>query len=142
MDEPTTGLDPQAPSDLGAPEAAPRPRENIVLTTHSWRKPRGCARACHHGPRPLYHRRQSKELILRHIEPHVVEVHGDGVVDWTTASRKASLAPGKKRRYRVLLRGRPAPLLGAFRACRTCATCTGCQLEDVFLKLTGRELRD
>jgi lipooligosaccharide transport system ATP-binding protein len=85
-----------------------------------------------------------RELIERHIEPHVVEAFGEGIRDWarSQASRFAS---------RVELTGETAfcyagdarPLLASLEAQRSLRFLhRPANLEDVFLKLTGRELRE
>ncbi|HKY01209.1 MAG TPA: nodulation factor ABC transporter ATP-binding protein NodI, partial [Burkholderiales bacterium] len=77
----------------------------------------------------------------QHIEPHVVEVHGEGLDDWAATARAERIERSGEtvfcyaREVGELLRGldqRPA-----LRYLHRPAN-----LEDVFLKLTGRELRD
>jgi lipooligosaccharide transport system ATP-binding protein len=83
-------------------------------------------------------------LIAKHIEPQVVEVHGAEVGAWHDA-----VAPGLAQRHEKVGDTHfyycrdPGPLLAAVE------TVPGLRflhrpasLEDVFLKLTGRELRD
>lgn len=84
-----------------------------------------------------------RELIDRHVEPHVVEVHGDGVREWV-AQRATALAA------RVEVAGETAfcyaqqaePLLTSLAGRSLSYLHRPANLEDVFLKLTGRDLRD
>ena len=86
-----------------------------------------------------------RELIAQHIEPQVVEVYGDGAEGWAERVRRASCrALREDRRDGVLLHAR-CRSAGARRssASRTLRYLhRPANLEDVFLKLTGRELRD
>ena len=84
-----------------------------------------------------------RALIAEHIEPQVVEVHGNGLEEW--AARARALAP------RVELAGETAfcyaadvePLLASLAGQRELVYLhRPANLEDVFLKLTGRDLRD
>jgi lipooligosaccharide transport system ATP-binding protein len=146
MDEPTTGLDPQARhliwDRLKNLVVAGR---TLILTTHFMDEAeRLCDRVGIMDNGRLIAEDTPRRLIHSSIEPHVVEVFGDGVREWG-----GNVAP----RYaqRVELTGEtafcycsdPAPLLealtanGALRALSRPAN-----LEDVFIKLTGRDIRD
>jgi lipooligosaccharide transport system ATP-binding protein len=83
------------------------------------------------------------ELIRREIEPHVIEVHGPGRAGWAPGA--AALAD------RVETVGEttfaycrdPGALLASVQARTDLRTLhRPANLEDVFLKLTGRDLRD
>ena len=82
-------------------------------------------------------------LIARHIEPQVVEVHGEEAGRW--ADPASSLAErheqvGDTHFYYCC---DPHPLLDAIATtCGVRFLHRPASLEDVFLKLTGRELRD
>src|SRR6266852_8088642 len=110
----------------------------------SWRRPSGCARGSPSWTRGRFITEGSpRELILRHIEPHVIEAHGDGVMDWTDhEARKLASRLEKSGDTVFCYAADPAPLLaslanrGELRYLHRPAN-----LEDVFLKLTGRELR-
>jgi lipooligosaccharide transport system ATP-binding protein len=146
LDEPTTGLDPQARHLLWQRlRQLPGRGKTIFLTTHFMDE---AERLCHriaimdHGR--IIAQGAPRELIAAHIEPQVVEVFGDGVESWVNgiASRTAErcehtgetvfcytrdadpLVHDLDRREGLRYLHRPA------------------NLEDVFLKLTGRELRD
>ena len=146
MDEPTTGLDPQARhliwERLKQLLAGGKP---IVLTTHFMEEAeRLCARLAIMDRGRFITEGSPRELILRHIEPHVVEAHGDGVMDWSDREAGKLASRLEKSGETVFCYAAdPAPLLsslanqGELRYLHRPAN-----LEDVFLKLTGRELRD
>src|SRR6266481_3143485 len=85
LDEPTTGLDPQARHLIWERLKQLLNRgKTILLTTHYMDEAeRLCARLAIMDRGRFITEGSPRELILRHIEPHVVEVHGDGVMDWT-----------------------------------------------------------
>ena len=145
LDEPTTGLDPQARHLIWERLKRLIARgKTLILTTHFMDEAeRLCDRLAVLDHGRLIAEGGPRELIATHIEPQVVEVFGDNVAQWTSAH--ASLGD------RVEIAGEtafvycqdPAPLLAALanepalRYLHRPAT-----LEDVFIKLTGRELRD
>ncbi|HYT15777.1 MAG TPA: ATP-binding cassette domain-containing protein [Burkholderiales bacterium] len=146
MDEPTTGLDPQARHLIW--ERLKRllgQGKTIVLTTHFMEEAeRLCARLAIMDRGRFIAEGSPRELISRHIEPHVVEVHGDGVMEWadgeagTVASRVE-----KSGETAFCYAADPAPLLASLaRRPELRYLHRPADLEDVFLKLTGRELRD
>jgi len=150
LDEPTTGLDPQARHLMWERLKQLLTRgKTIVLTTHFMEE---AERLCHrlaiidHGT--LIALDSPRALIRERIEPQVIEVTGDGVAGW---AREA--AP--RFAERVELVGETAFLYcrdadSARRACLDAAAAVPplhalqrpANLEDVFLKLTGRDLRD
>ncbi len=146
MDEPTTGLDPQARHLIWERlKQLLAGGKTIVLTTHFMEEAeRLCARLAIMDRGRFITEGSPRELILRHIEPHVVEAHGDGVMEWSDreAGRLASRLE-KSGDTVFCYAADPAPLLaslanrGELRYLHRPAN-----LEDVFLKLTGRELRD
>jgi lipooligosaccharide transport system ATP-binding protein len=84
-----------------------------------------------------------RELIAEHIEPHVVEVHGNGVDAWL--SRARSVAPRFERAGDTVFAyaGDVAPVLATLEGQPELSYLhRPASLEDVFLKLTGRDLRD
>ncbi len=145
MDEPTTGLDPQARhliwERLKTLLAAGK---TIFLTTHFMDEAeRLCDRLAVIDHGRLIAEGEPRELIGRHIEPQVLEVYGDNVASW--AAQSTALAD------RIEVSGETAfcyvrdvePLL------HNLAGLPGLRylhrpanLEDLFLKLTGREMRD
>jgi len=145
MDEPTTGLDPQARHLIWERlKTLVAQGKTIVLNTHFMDEAeRLCARLAILDHGRIIALGSPRELIAAHIEPEVVEAFGDGAVAWAETAR--TLAPrvevtgetvfcytADAGRVLASLEGRPA-LRYLHRAAN---------LEDVFLKLTGRELRD
>jgi len=146
LDEPTTGLDPQArhliwdrlKKLLGA-------GKTILLTTHFMDEAeRLCDRLAIVDGGQVVVEGAPRALIERHIEPHVVEVYGEGAEEWA-ANEAARFS------RRVERSGETAfcyvdeakPLLDHLAAQpRLKSLHRPASLEDVFLKLTGRELRD
>jgi lipooligosaccharide transport system ATP-binding protein len=146
LDEPTTGLDPQARHVIWERlRKLLNQGKTILLTTHFMEEAeRLCNRVMilDHGKAIALG--APRDLIKQHIEPHVVEVYGEEVTDWVERA-------GKKMAERAEITGEtafcyahdPKPLLDnlsqqtALRYLHRAAN-----LEDVFLKLTGRELRD
>ena len=146
LDEPTTGLDPQARHLIW--ERLRRLRtdgKTIILTTHFMEEAeRLCSRVAVMDHGTLIATDTPRGLIRGHIEPQVVEVHGEGVVEWA----RGEAPPIAKR----------VELVGETAFCyvdameHMIANLAGhpelaylhrpANLEDVFLKLTGRDLRD
>jgi lipooligosaccharide transport system ATP-binding protein len=146
LDEPTTGLDPQARhliwdrlKGLAASGAT------LVLTTHFMDEAeRLCDRVGIMDQGALITEDSPRRLISAHIEPHVIEVYGEGMREW--ASEVAPQFAG-----RVELTGEtafcyctdPGPLLAALSRQESLrALSRAANLEDVFIKLTGRDIRD
>ena len=146
LDEPTTGLDPQARhliwDRLKSLAASGR---TLILTTHFMDEAeRLCNRVGIMDRGALIAENTPRRLIDAQIEPHVVEIYGEGVREFARA-----VAP----RYagRVELTGEtafcycrdPAPLLEALQGNHALrALSRAANLEDVFIKLTGRDIRD
>lgn len=146
LDEPTTGLDPQARHLIWERLRALNARgKTIILTTHFMEE---AERLCHrlavidHGR--LIAIGSPAQLIAEQIEPQVVELSGDGATAWAGVEGAAHAA-------RVELVGETAFLycIGDGAAAAAAASGAGLRvlrrpanLEDVFLKLTGRDLRD
>ncbi len=146
LDEPTTGLDPQARHMIWQRlRALLNQGKTIILTTHFMEEAeRLCDRLAILDQGRIIATGTPRGLIEHHIEPHVVEIFGEGVDNWVENHGK-TLCRRTERVGETLfcytqdskavieqicldpsLRylGRPA------------------SLEDVFLKLTGRDLRD
>jgi lipooligosaccharide transport system ATP-binding protein len=146
MDEPTTGLDPQARHLIW--ERLKRllsQGKTIVLTTHFMEEAeRLCARLAIMDHGRFITEGSPRELILRHIEPHVVEVHGDGAAEWADGEAgKLALRMEKSGDTFFCYATDAAPLLASLSMRQELRYLhRPASLEDVFLKLTGRELRD
>jgi len=146
LDEPTTGLDPQARHLIwDRLKKLLNAGKTILLTTHFMDEAeRLCDRLAIVDGGKLVVEGEPRALIAQHIEPHVVELYGEGAADWAHAE-------GGRFSQRVEFSGETAfcyvadaaPLVAhlmdrpEFKTLHRPAT-----LEDVFLKLTGRELRD
>jgi len=146
MDEPTTGLDPQARHLIWERlKQLLAGGKTIVLTTHFMEEAeRLCARLAIMDRGRFITEGSPRELILRHIEPHVVEVHGDSVMDWSDREAGKLASRLEKSGETVFCYpADPAPLLASLsRRPELRYLHRPANLEDVFLKLTGRELRD
>ncbi|MCO5101945.1 MAG: ATP-binding cassette domain-containing protein [Burkholderiaceae bacterium] len=150
LDEPTTGLDPQARHLMWERLRQLTARgKTIVLTTHFMEEAeRLCDRIAIIDRGTLVALDSPQSLIREHIEPQVIEVTGDGVAAWSHDSAPSFAG-------RVELVGETAFLYccdidTARLACADAAEAKPplhtlqrpANLEDVFLKLTGRDLRD
>ena len=146
LDEPTTGLDPQARHLIWDRLKSLRAAGcTLILTTHFMDEAeRLCDRVgiMDHGA--LIAEDTPRALIDTRIEPHVVEIYGDGVQGFA-----AEIAP--RHAERVEVSGEtafcycrdPAPLLEAMQASSALrALSRAANLEDVFIKLTGHDIRD
>jgi lipooligosaccharide transport system ATP-binding protein len=146
LDEPTTGLDPQARQLIWQRLRTLRSQGmTLVLTTHYMEEAqRLCDRVTIMDGGRLLDTGRPDELIRRYIEPEVVEVYGPNVEEWhrTVAEPLAERSEqvGETRFYYA----RDERLLLAALAGRAGLTYLHrpASLEDVFVKLTGRELRD
>ncbi|MEQ1772467.1 MAG: ATP-binding cassette domain-containing protein [Burkholderiales bacterium] len=146
LDEPTTGLDPQARHVIWERLRQLTLRgKTLLLTTHFMEE---AERLCHriaimdHGR--IISIGTPRELIAANIEPEVVEVYGDGADEWATTSGSQLAERCETHGETVFCYARDAHALvanladhGNVRYLHRRAN-----LEDVFLKLTGRELRD
>jgi lipooligosaccharide transport system ATP-binding protein len=146
LDEPTTGLDPQARHLIwdGLRQLLAQGK-TILLTTHFMDEAERLASrlaVIDHGR--MIATDAPRALIAEHVEPEVVEVYGDGAKAWAESH-------GRKLATRLEIAGETAfcyamdaqPMLADL------ASRTGVRylhrpanLEDLFIKLTGRELRD
>ena len=150
LDEPTTGLDPQARHLIW--ERLKRliaDGKTILLTTHFMDEAeRLCARLAIMDNGKIITQGSPRDLIAQHIEPHVVEIFGDAEdtqpIKWARSqadqlARRCEMAGETLFCYLdepTALLERLATKPG-LRVLHRPAT-----LEDVFLKLTGRDLRD
>jgi len=146
LDEPTTGLDPQARHVLWERlRNLLKQGKTLLLTTHFMEEAeRLCQRVAIMERGKFIAEGAPEDLIENTVEPHVVEVHGDGVGNWADSIGKSLAERCEATGETVFCYTHdPAPLVNdldtrtALRYLHRRAT-----LEDVFLKLTGRELRD
>jgi len=145
MDEPTTGLDPQARHLIWERlRRLTQEGKTLVLTTHFMEEAeRLCHRLAIMDRGSLIATGSPRALIAEHIEPQVVEVHGNGFEAWMEEARR--LAPRVERAGDTVFAYAAdiAPVLADLRGRPDLSFLhRPASLEDVFLKLTGRDLRD
>lgn len=144
LDEPTTGLDPQARHVIwGRLDELKSAGKTLLLTTHYMEE---AERLCDelvimdHGR--ILAQGAPRDLIARHVEPEIIEVRGHSA----EFEQLATLAGCRLERMGTSLycyTHNAAALIEQLKdrhALRFIHRPTG--LEDVFLRLTGRELRD
>jgi len=145
MDEPTTGLDPQARHLIWERlRQLTQEGKTLILTTHFMEEAeRLCSRIAIMDRGRIIAQGPPRALIAGHIEPQVVEVHGNGVEQWM--ERAKGLAPRVERAGETVFcyAADVEPVIGALRGQHELAYLhRPANLEDLFLKLTGRDLRD
>jgi lipooligosaccharide transport system ATP-binding protein len=147
LDEPTTGLDPQARHLMWERlQLLLQQGKSILLTTHFMDEAeRLCSRllVLDHGKKIA--EGAPRQLIAQHLEPDVVEVYGSGALPLAVDADLKPLAA------RVEISGetvffytdRARPLLLALEGHPHLRTLhRPANLEDLFLKLTGRQIRE
>jgi lipooligosaccharide transport system ATP-binding protein len=146
LDEPTTGLDPQARHVMWDRLKQLLARgKTILLTSHFMEEAeRLCTRLVVMDHGRFIAEGSPRELIASQIEAHVVEVHGDGLDAWCESEARGLSARVERAGDTAFCYVREAaPLLAHLeRQAGLRYLHRPANLEDVFLKLTGRELRD
>ena len=150
LDEPTTGLDPQARHLMWERlQLLLQQGKSILLTTHFMDEAeRLCSRllVLDHGKKIAEGR--PRDLIAEHLEPDVVEAYGNGALSLAHDAEHATL---RAKASRVEVSGETVffytaqakPLLDALAAHHQLRTLhRPANLEDLFLKLTGRQIRE
>jgi lipooligosaccharide transport system ATP-binding protein len=145
MDEPTTGLDPQARHLIWERLRQLRQQgKTLVLTTHFMEEAeRLCSRIAIMDRGRIIAEGPPRALIAGHIEPQVVEVHGNGLDEWLARAR--DVAPRVERAGETVFcyAADVEPVLALLRGQHELVYLhRPANLEDLFLKLTGRDLRD
>ena len=144
MDEPTTGLDPQARHLIWERlRQLTQQGKTLLLTTHFMEEAeRLCQRLAIMDHGRIIAQGSPRALIAEHTERQVVEVHGPGVEDWMTQAKR--LAPRVERvGDTVFCYAQDVdPVLKSLSSTDLTYLHRAASLEDVFLKLTGRDLRD
>jgi lipooligosaccharide transport system ATP-binding protein len=146
LDEPTTGLDPQARHLMWERlQLLLQQGKSILLTTHFMDEAeRLCSRllVLDHGKKIA--EGTPRDLIAEHLEPDVVEVFGGGALQLVDGPLRALASRVEVSGETVFFytRGAGALLQGlqAFPQLRTLHR--PANLEDLFLKLTGRQIRE
>ncbi len=145
LDEPTTGLDPQARHLMWERlQSLVQQGKSILLTTHFMDEAeRLCDRlvVLDHGKKMA--EGTPRGLIAEHLESDVVEVYGEGAVQ--TAANFGHLAQRVETRGETVFfyLSQTQSLLQALSAQRSLRVLhRPANLEDLFLKLTGRQMRE
>jgi len=146
LDEPTTGLDPQARHLIWERlKQLTTQGKTLLLTTHFMEEAeRLCTRLSVLDQGRVIASGEPRALIAEHIEPQVVEVYGDGIDAWASKHAKPASERCERTGETVFCYAHDAaPLVASL------AGWPGLRhlhrpanLEDLFLKLTGREMRD
>jgi len=146
LDEPTTGLDPQARQYIWSRlHSLQAQGQTLLLTTHYMEEAeRLCDRAAIIDGGRLVACDSPKRLIERFIEPHVVELRGELARAWRQVQPRLPTRREEDVGETVLLYTHDRDNL---LRCLQARFGDGhlyrpANLEDVFLKLTGRDLRD
>jgi lipooligosaccharide transport system ATP-binding protein len=145
MDEPTTGLDPQARHLIWERlRQLTQQGKTLVLTTHFMEEAeRLCQRLAIMDHGRIIAQGSPRALIAKHAEAQVVEVHGVGVEAWMEQAKR--LAPRVERVGDTVFcyaENVDAVLKDLSAKADLTYLHRATSLEDVFLKLTGRDLRD
>ena len=148
LDEPTTGLDPQARHLMWERlQMLMQEGKSILLTTHFMDEAeRLCDRllVIDHGKKIA--EGKPRDLIAQHLEPDVVELYGQGAL-----ALAAKDSPLRQHAARLEVSGETVffytanahPLLLALQATPQIRSLhRPANLEDLFLKLTGRQIRE
>lgn len=146
LDEPTTGLDPQARHLMWERlQALLQTGTSILLTTHFMDEAeRLCDRllVLDHGRKIA--EGTPRELIAQHIEPEVVELFGTGAreVMNSDVTQWAERVESSGETVFLYTRQAPAMLSALVQHPQWQSLHRPANLEDVFLKLTGRQIRE
>ena len=146
LDEPTTGLDPQARHLMWERlQVLLQQGKSILLTTHFMDEAeRLCTRllVLDHGRKIAEGR--PRDLIAEHLEPDVVEAYGNGALALADSPLKALAARTEVSGETVFFYTQDArPLLDALaQHPKLRVLHRPANLEDLFLKLTGRQIRE
>jgi lipooligosaccharide transport system ATP-binding protein len=146
LDEPTTGLDPQARHLMWERlQLLLQQGKSILLTTHFMDEAeRLCTRllVLDHGRKIA--EGKPRELIAQHLEPDVVEVYGNGALALADSPLRAMASrveiSGETVFFYTAQAGVLLQALHAYPQLRTLHR--PANLEDLFLKLTGRQIRE
>lgn len=151
LDEPTTGLDPQARQLIWQRlRALLAQGKSLILTTHYMEEAeRLCDRLVIIDGGRILVNGSPATLVRQHIEPHVVEIHGRGMDEWFANVGQPLVRRSEHARSEQVgetlfcYLADERPLLDALRQCPDLHFMhRRANLEDVFIKLTGKELRE
>jgi lipooligosaccharide transport system ATP-binding protein len=146
LDEPTTGLDPQARHLMWERlQLLLQQDKSILLTTHFMDEAeRLCSRLLVLDRGRKIAEGRPRDLIAEHLESDVVEAYGNGAMALVDSPLKALAARVEVSGETVFFYTQDAkPLLDALAAHPKLRTLhRPANLEDLFLKLTGRQIRE
>jgi lipooligosaccharide transport system ATP-binding protein len=145
LDEPTTGLDPQARHLIWERmRRLTAEGRTLVLTTHFMEEAeRLCQRLAIMDHGRIIAAGSPRALISEHIEPQVLEVHGPAVETWAARAKALAARVERVGDTAFCYAADVEALLGTLAGQSELAYLhRPASLEDVFLKLTGRDLRD
>ncbi|EIJ41928.1 ABC-type multidrug transport system, ATPase component [Beggiatoa alba B18LD] len=148
LDEPTTGLDPQARQLIWQRLRRLKTEGyTLILTTHYMEEAeRLCDRLIIMDNGKILDQGSPRDLIERYIEPQVIEVHGLEVQAWHEQVGKTVALRNEKVGDTWFYYGKGEAIMQLLQALEHQTALRylhrPASLEDVFLKLTGRELRD
>lgn len=146
LDEPTTGLDPQARRLIWQRlRTLLAEKRTLILTTHYMEEAeRLCDRIILIDRGRILDVATPQELIHRHIEPHVIEVYGNNLNIWQQQSFHLPIARMERVGETLFCYCHDErPIVAALHGVSHLKYLhRRANLEDVFVKLTGRELRD
>jgi len=145
LDEPTTGLDPQARHVIWGRLSELKARgKTLLLTTHYMEEAeRLCDELVIMDQGRILDQGSPRELIERHVEREVIEMRGGAGADFLRLAETAGCRIERMGSSIYCYAQQFAPLIEALRLrpdLKYVHRPAG--LEDVFLRLTGRELRD
>jgi len=145
LDEPTTGLDPQARHRVwqGLRQLTARGK-TLLLTTHFMEEAeRLCDRISIIDRGRIITEGSPRALIRDHIDAHVIEIHGEELAAWRPRAERLCRRCEQAGETLFCYTAEPETVIAeldhqpGLRYLHRPAS-----LEDVFLKLTGRDLRD
>ncbi len=145
MDEPTTGLDPQARHMIWERlKTLLANGKTILLTTHFMDEAeRLCDRLAVIDHGRMIAEGAPRELIAAHIESQVIEAYGDRAVEWAEGARGLADRVETSGETAFCYTNHAEPLLQSLTQREGLRYLhRPANLEDLFLKLTGREMRD
>ncbi|HYW05283.1 MAG TPA: ATP-binding cassette domain-containing protein [Gammaproteobacteria bacterium] len=145
LDEPTTGLDPQARQHIWQRLRLLQSRgATLILTTHYMEEAeRLCDRLAIFDAGRIVALGSPESLIRQHIEPQVLELRGDDARGFAEAASRLPVRREWVGETLFLYFRDERPVLDAlYRHAGLRYLNRPANLEDVFLRLTGRDLRD
>ncbi len=145
LDEPTTGLDPQARHVIWERLTELKLRgTTLLLTTHYMEEAeRLCDELLIMDEGRILDEGSPRQLIERHVEPEVIEVRGEGAEAIQQLAAESGCRVEHMGTCLYCYTQEPADLIAALKDAHGLTFLhRPTSLEDVFLRLTGRELRD